>query len=221
MSGATDPSELTAPELIWNDVADRSGGEDFLASIDPETRGEILERWRQIIDEEHIGSLGEVEGKARTLEEAENFVRRVGRTIGHRLPAGWGFVLIATQYGEGGNLTYVTSVHRSTVPALLREFASNLESGENNLSPKALQYDDPVLAKALELLDVLRDVWTCPGVRLVMDPKAISDGPGGMKQARVEAEGMKARFREVVQLACDQAGQLFESYPPPRREEAP
>lgn len=44
-------SELTAAEKIWNDMADRSGGDAFLGDIDVETRDEMIAAWNRIIEE--------------------------------------------------------------------------------------------------------------------------------------------------------------------------
>jgi len=68
-----------------------------------------------------------------TLEEAEVVARKIGSLIGAVMPPGWGFMLVLGTYGEGGCLTYVSSVEREGAIAMLKEMIAKIERGEPNL----------------------------------------------------------------------------------------
>ncbi|MBS3927765.1 MAG: hypothetical protein KGZ65_04155 [Sphingomonadales bacterium] len=64
-----------------------------------------------------------------TLEEAEVKCRRIGTLIGKDMPAGWGFTLILTSFGDNGYSTYLSNCQRPDMIKALREMADKLESG--------------------------------------------------------------------------------------------
>lgn len=67
------------------------------------------------------------------LEVAEVHARRVGRVLKDGMPPGWGYVLALASLGEGGHLTYLSSLERPGAVNLLRELATIVESGEKSL----------------------------------------------------------------------------------------
>ncbi len=59
--------------------------------------------------------------------EIEQIARELGGLIQSLMPKGFGYTLAIYRFGEGGELTYVSSGRRSDVVKLLRELATVLE----------------------------------------------------------------------------------------------
>lgn len=49
-------------------------------------------------------------------------LQKLGGWLGASVPDGWGFNLLLFQFGEGGNLFYISSAERQDVIALMREY---------------------------------------------------------------------------------------------------
>lgn len=49
-------------------------------------------------------------------------LQALGRHVDHQLPFGWGFVMLAFPYGEGGRMNYVASARRGDVVRAMYEF---------------------------------------------------------------------------------------------------
>lgn len=62
-----------------------------------------------------------------SFDEIESLARQLGRLLQGVMPKGFGYTLAIYRYGEGGELTYVSSGKRSDVVKLLRELATVLE----------------------------------------------------------------------------------------------
>lgn len=52
----------------------------------------------------------------------EEILRRLGTKIGVSLPSSWGFMLMLFEYGENGNLFYISSAEREDVIRVLESF---------------------------------------------------------------------------------------------------
>ena len=147
-----------------------------------------------------------------TLEEVEKEAQRIGQGIGKMMPPGWGFLLCLTEFGEDGDMTYVSSCHRSTIPSFCRELAEKLELGTGSLNIKS--HDDPDFGLALDLLEVVFDVLTCPGVQVNVDADLIADGPGGEKEAAELAFAMTRDFKVALDRAAVGAQDLLKGFKP-------
>jgi hypothetical protein len=55
---------------------------------------------------------------------------RVGRKLAEQLKPGVGFALLMFDFGEGGNLAYLSNAQRSDMIKTLREFIEKLEGGK-------------------------------------------------------------------------------------------
>lgn len=55
-------------------------------------------------------------------EEMEEFLLEWGRTINATMPDGWGFTLLMFDYGEDGNMLYLSSAKREDVVRSMQEF---------------------------------------------------------------------------------------------------
>lgn len=53
----------------------------------------------------------------------------LGRELKARVPAGVGFMLILSDFGDRGNLAYVSTISRESTTAMLRDMADHLEAG--------------------------------------------------------------------------------------------
>ena len=61
------------------------------------------------------------------FNEIEKLARDLGRFLQKLMPKGFGYTLAIYRYGEGGELTYVSSGRREDVVKMLRELATVLE----------------------------------------------------------------------------------------------
>ncbi len=59
----------------------------------------------------------------------ENVSGEVGRLIGSAMPPGVGFALLIFDFGEKGNLAYISNAERTTMLESLREFIAKHEAG--------------------------------------------------------------------------------------------
>jgi len=143
------------------------------------------------------------------LEEAERQAARIGKLVGDQMPPGWGFLLLLTEYGGEGAMTYVANCHRSSIPQLCRELAFKLEDNRDSLDVDS-NYD-PHMDRALELLDVLGTVLSGGMFQL----HAVGD-PGFVQACGGEAEFRKlaATSQEVLSHALKQAHQLIKRLKP-------
>jgi len=56
------------------------------------------------------------------LKVLEEEARKLARVIGGTLPEGIGFALLLFDFGEGGNLTYLSNAQRDDMLRALQEF---------------------------------------------------------------------------------------------------
>jgi hypothetical protein len=59
--------------------------------------------------------------------EVEEKLKEIGRELKASMPAGYGFTLLITSYGEGGALFYMSSCERDSMIATMREFIQKHE----------------------------------------------------------------------------------------------
>lgn len=74
-------------------------------------------------------------GKTRLRAEfphIERMAQEVAQRIGGAFPPGWGFALLAFNFGEGGYLTHVSNANRADLVKLLRETADVLEANADS-----------------------------------------------------------------------------------------
>lgn len=57
-----------------------------------------------------------------TLDEAKESLKKIGEEIRGQMPEGWGFVLLYGTYGQGGIMTYLSSVEREDAIKMMLEF---------------------------------------------------------------------------------------------------
>lgn len=55
-------------------------------------------------------------------EQLETHAREIGRTIAGALPKGVGFALLVFDFGEGGNLAWMSNANRADMVNSLKEF---------------------------------------------------------------------------------------------------
>lgn len=55
-------------------------------------------------------------------EEIEVLLKEIGHLIGGKLPKGWGFNLMLFDFGNKGNLFYISNAERQDVIKTMREF---------------------------------------------------------------------------------------------------
>jgi GTPase len=60
-------------------------------------------------------------------EELESICADIGAVIRSALPSGTGFALVLFDFGEKGNMAYVSTGQRADTIRVLRELAGNLE----------------------------------------------------------------------------------------------
>jgi hypothetical protein len=54
--------------------------------------------------------------------EVETKLKDIGKMLRESMPAGYGFTLLISSYGEGGSLFYISSCERESMIATMREF---------------------------------------------------------------------------------------------------
>jgi hypothetical protein len=64
-----------------------------------------------------------------SLEALEAEARSIGRIIWGAIPDGTGFAVLLFDFGDGGNLTYISNGKRADLIKTLRECAEKLEHG--------------------------------------------------------------------------------------------
>ena len=64
------------------------------------------------------------------LSVLESNARAIGTLIGGSLPPGVGFALMLFDFGDGGNLTYLSNANRGQLVTQLRECADVLEHNQ-------------------------------------------------------------------------------------------
>lgn len=63
-------------------------------------------------------------------EEAEAALRKIGDYINGMVPAGMGFSLLLFDFGDGGNMFYLSSAQREDMLKAMKEFISKQEPTE-------------------------------------------------------------------------------------------
>jgi hypothetical protein len=101
-----------------------------------------------------------------TPQEAEEAkvvsdMQKLGRFVDAQLPYGWGFVVLAFPYGEGGRLNYIANAERNDVVRAMYEFIEQTRESwgeqEPELSESAL---DTRLGRAMHESARLRALCT-------------------------------------------------------------
>jgi aminopeptidase-like protein len=72
-----------------------------------------------------------------SLAEAIEKAKETGRYIKSQMPKGWGFVLVLREFneeGEGGAMTYLSSIERDGCIKMLKEFIQKVENDEPEIS---------------------------------------------------------------------------------------
>jgi hypothetical protein len=64
-----------------------------------------------------------------TLPQLEAKCREIGNLLGDAVPPGVGFMLALFDFGEGGNLTYLSNAAREDMIKMLAEFRNKLIEG--------------------------------------------------------------------------------------------
>lgn len=54
--------------------------------------------------------------------EIELLIRRLGQHVHAALPEGWGFTLLLFEYGQHGQLFYISSAQRADVCGVMRQW---------------------------------------------------------------------------------------------------
>lgn len=65
-------------------------------------------------------------------EELEKLLNDLGQKIKSSMPQGYGFTLLISSYGQGGSMFYISSVDRSDVLRMMREFIQKHELDGTN-----------------------------------------------------------------------------------------
>lgn len=60
-------------------------------------------------------------------EKAESALRNIGQIIKRKTPDGMGFALLLFDYGNGGNMFYISSAQRQDMLNAMREFIQTEE----------------------------------------------------------------------------------------------
>ena len=60
-------------------------------------------------------------------EEIRELLKEFGRELKEKVPEGWGFTFMLFNYGEGGNMLYISSAERKTMCQAMREFLGRQE----------------------------------------------------------------------------------------------
>jgi hypothetical protein len=63
-----------------------------------------------------------------SLEKLEAACRRLGNTIGEVVGPGTAFMVVLSDFGDAGNMTYLSNVDRLDMVKMLRELADKLEA---------------------------------------------------------------------------------------------
>ena len=61
-----------------------------------------------------------------SLQDAEYSARKIARDIKAAMPRGWGFVLVLATHGDGGDMTYVSSLERAGAITMLSELVASI-----------------------------------------------------------------------------------------------
>lgn len=61
------------------------------------------------------------------MTQLEDQAREIGRVIASALPAGKGFTLLLFDFGEGGEMTFISNGNRADVVEALRELIGKLD----------------------------------------------------------------------------------------------
>lgn len=65
-----------------------------------------------------------------TLDQAIEHAKELGRQLKQEIPEGWGFCLVLASYGEGGFMTYLSSVEREAAMKMLRKLLTKWENND-------------------------------------------------------------------------------------------
>lgn len=63
------------------------------------------------------------------MEETRDFAQRLGIAIGDMVPEGWGFTLLLFEYGDSGNLIYLSSANPEDMVKTMQEFLEHRVRG--------------------------------------------------------------------------------------------
>jgi hypothetical protein len=85
-------------------------------------------------------------------------MQKLGRFVDSQLPYGWGFVVLAFPYGEGGRMNYISNAKREDVMRSMYEFieATRAKWGEQVPDPEDAAQDEPLGRARQELAEIKR-----------------------------------------------------------------
>lgn len=72
---------------------------------------------------------GETPDTRRARAELEAYARQIAEALSEALPEGLGFALLLFNFGEGGNLAWISNARREDMVRALREQLARLEAG--------------------------------------------------------------------------------------------
>lgn len=64
--------------------------------------------------------------------QIEKILKKIGHKIGDLLPQGWGFTLLIFNFGEKGNLFYISNAKREDMIKTMQEFIDKNKKNGNN-----------------------------------------------------------------------------------------
>lgn len=60
--------------------------------------------------------------------EIEGLLNEIGKSLGKKMPKGWGFNLLLFSFGEGGAMFYISNAQRPDMIAAMKEFIGKQEA---------------------------------------------------------------------------------------------
>ena len=90
-------------------------------------------------------------------EKVVRDMKKLGRFVDSQLPYGWGFVVLAFPYGEGGRMNYVANAERSDVVRAMYEFIESSKAGWGEHIADPDPADEP-LGRALQELARVKEL---------------------------------------------------------------
>ena len=63
-------------------------------------------------------------------EKAEKALKEIGELLGKAMPEGYGFNFLMFNFGEGGNMFYISNAQRADMLKAMKEFIAKQEGGE-------------------------------------------------------------------------------------------
>src|SRR4029077_4314388 len=110
---------------LENYVADPDTSEDtaneYLSAMHREVEG-FLQEIKQEVRRRAGEALGQMQYTTPDPDQIAGQMRDLGERIGEGLPPGYGFLLMIFNFGEGGNMFYISNGEREDMMKAMREF---------------------------------------------------------------------------------------------------